>query len=77
MNYNNQVNCNNFCESPLEQIVTIKIKDSKLLGWSKSNVIPRTRENFRFRAGLTLLFGKVPQSLANKVLNISPRTETP
>lgn len=75
MNYNNQVNCNNFSEPPLEQIVAIKIKDSKSMGWSTSNVIHRTRENFRFRAGLTSLFGKVPQSLVNEVFNISPRTE--
>lgn len=38
MNYNNQVNYNNFSEPPLEQIVAIKIKDSKSLGWSTSNM---------------------------------------
>lgn len=77
MNYNNQVNYNNFSEPPLEQIVTIKIKDSKSQGWSKSNVIHRTRQNVRFRAGLTSLFDKILQSLVNEVLNISPRIEIP
>lgn len=47
------------------------------MGWSKSNIIHRSREDFRFRAGLTSLFGKVSQSLVNGILDICPRTEIP
>lgn len=48
MNYNNQVNYNNCSESPLEWIVIIKTKDCKSMGRSKSEVIHRITEKFRF-----------------------------
>lgn len=48
MNYNNQVNYNNCSESPLEWIIIIKTKDCKSTGQSKSEVIQRITEKFRF-----------------------------